>query len=325
MKAWVLIVLLSLAVLTLSACLFGGTVMSSSYEDAAAYSVGEFDYAISDVDEVRVNWQSGSVTLQQTAGEQLRVSESGTELPDEKALHWLLKDGVLYVEFCASGYSGTFSSFDKKLTVEVPENIRITVNTTSAGIAAEIGAQREVRFQTTSGTIEAGKVVADGEIRLGTTSGGIRADSLTGKWVSATTTSGSIKIDEISAADEAYLRSTSGSVRAESLSVIDGHAEAGSNSGSVRIATLRAGTFSASTTSGDVTVGAYECKQIDIGTTSGSVRLELGQSFGATVTVRTTSGAFNGRGYRSEDGRYVWGDGTCEVAIQTTSGSVTIQ
>lgn len=325
MKKWFWIVVFCLTVTAFPACIFGGRVMSDSYEDAFFYLSGEFDYAAADVREVRVNWYSGSVILQQSSEDRLHVRESGVDLPQEKSMHWLLKDGVLFVEYCESGYSGTFSGMDKKLTVEVPENLLISVHTTSAGIAADVGKQREVYLQTASGTIEAGKMTATGKIQLVAASGGIRADSLNGEEITATTASGSVRIGEITAKDEVRLQSTSGGVRVDSLCAVDGEAEVGCISGSVRVGSLRAGTFSATTVSGDATVGAYECNRIDITTTSGSVRLDLGQSFGATATVRTTTGSFNGRGYHSENGRYVWGDGSCAVQIQTTSGSVTIQ
>lgn len=155
MYRWVWIMLLCVAgMLLLSACFFGGTVMSAQYDHAQDYQTGAFSYEAAKVRQVNVNWYSGSVSLKVTEREKPEVRESGTDLPAEKALHWRLDGEVLYVEFCASGYVGRFSGADKKLTVEVPKGILLNVTTTSAGIAADIGEQAEVTLHSTSGTIE---------------------------------------------------------------------------------------------------------------------------------------------------------------------------
>lgn len=326
MKKWGWIGMIGVLASLLSGCFFGGgAVTGGTYEDAVQYRTGAFTYQAAEVREVRVNWHSGSVTLKQTGGEQLSVSESGANLTEEKALHWLLQDGVLYVEFCASGYSGQFSGSDKRLTVEVPEGLTIAVTTTSAGISADLGKQKQVLLQSTSGTIEVGSVTAE-EVRLETTSGGIHAELAEGERVAAISTSGAIKLDEIRARETVRLTSTSGGIQVSSLSAVGGEVEAGNSSGGLRIGSLCAARLSVGTTSGSVTVGVAECDEISVGTTSGSVRLELAQGFGATVSVSSTSGSFNGSGYKTESGRsYVWGDGACAVRIRTTSGSITVK
>lgn len=171
MYRWVWIMLLCVAgMLLLSACFFGGTVMSAQYDHAQDYQTGAFSYEAAKVRQVNVNWYSGSVSLKVTEREKPEVRESGTDLPAEKALHWRLDGEVLYVEFCASGYVGRFSGADKKLTVEVPKGILLNVTTTSAGIAADIGEQAEVTLHSTSGTIEVTDGTVAGKLTLGTTS-----------------------------------------------------------------------------------------------------------------------------------------------------------
>lgn len=329
MKKWGWLVIPGILTAMLSGCVFSGgvgTVMSGTYENAEEYRTGAFTYQAADVSEVRVNWYSGSVTLKRTEGEQMSVSESGTGLPAEKTLHWLLQDGVLSVEFCASGYSGKFSGADKKLTLEVPENLTVSVAATSAGISADLGRQKRVTLQSTSGTVELGSVTAAEEVHLETTSGGIQAALADAKRVTAISTSGAVKLDEVRAHESVRLSTTSGGIQVGTLSAAGSIAEAESSSGGVRIGELSAAQFSAATTSGSVTVGVTECEAITIRATSGSIRLELAKGFGATVSASTTSGSFNGSGYKTESGRsYIWGDGACAVQLRTTSGSITVK
>lgn len=319
-------VLAVLPVLLLTSCFFGGTVIVPTYEQAERYASGGFEYAAAEVTELRVIWYNGSVELTHTDGERLCVRESGGEsLPAEKALHWLLEDGVLTVQFCRSGYTGRFSGKDKKLTVEVPERIKISVETTSAGISAELGAQRSVSLESTSGTIEVTSVTAEEALALRTTSGAIRTEALEAERLLAKTTSGSIRIERVTVAEQAELQSTSGSITVEEVVAVNGTVEAGSNSGKVRLKTVQAEHLSVETTSGDVTLDLNVCKQVSVQTTSGSVRVDLAQSLGATVRAQSTSGRFRGSGYRTEGEGYIWGNGDCRIDIRTTSGGITVE
>ena len=325
MKVAGCVVLAAVLALMLTGCFFGGTVMAGSYANADDYQVGSFEYRAADAQKLAVNWYSGNVSLVRTEGDMLKVSESGEDLPSEKALHWLLKDGVLRVEFCASGYSGHFSGQDKKLTVEIPDGMEIEVVTTSGGIQAELGKQAGVTLRTTSGAIEVNGTAETESLRLGTTSGSIHVESVTAQDLIAKTTSGSMKMQDVTVNDGAQLESTSGGINVENLYVKNGTVTAESSSGSVRMDALRTENLIIGTTSGSVSVGLKECKRAAVETTSGSVRVNLSQSLGATVQTRSTSGGFNGSGYRFEDGKYVWGDGSCEVSLRTTSGSITVK
>ncbi len=325
MKTVVGVVLVCALALSLSACFFSGMVITDTYDNAEAYHTGNFAYRAEDVKKLEVNWYCGGVILRRVEGDALRVTESGEELSSEKALHWLLDDEVLRVEFCASGYTGRFSGQDKKLTVEIPSDLEIEVTATSAGIAAELGKQKNVTLRTTSGTIEVGGTTEAETLYLGATSGAIHVENLKAEKLTAKTTSGAVKVLKAHASDSVHLESTSGAIRAENLDVIGGTVDAESISGSIRLEAVRTGTLTAETTSGGVTVGLNECRDASVETTSGSVRLNLSQSLGATVRVRSTSGSFSGTGYRSENGRYIWGDGACTVSLGTTSGNITVK
>lgn len=315
-----------LLTLMLSACSFGGSVMSAQYGDAQAYSSGAFSYDAGSVKRVFINWYCGSVTLTATEGDKLKVSESGADLPEEKALHWRQDGDALYVEFCASGYVGTFRNADKKLTVEIPEGIALNVVTTSAGITAQLGTQEQVQLQTSSGTVEVTDGTVTGTLSVTTTSGGFLADRVEAKTLTAETTSGSVRLDYAKITEEIRLESTSGGIRVEQLLATGGEVSVRSSSGSVRLGELRSKELTVKTTSGGVTLGIYACETVSVHTTSGSVRMERGPELGVSLSVSSTSGGFSGNGFKAqENGRYIWGDGACTVEIRTTSGSVTVK
>lgn len=313
------------AATVLTGCALSGIVMSGTYENAEEYQSGNFTYTASNVTKINVSWYNGSVALVYTDGDTLSVSESGKDLSVSESLHWVLKEDTLQIEFCESGYVGKFSKLDKKLTVEVPSGIDLAVVTTSAGIAADVGTQNSVSLQATSGTIELANVTANGAIKLSTTSGDIKAKCSESEDLTAETTSGAIRAETISARGDVCMESTGGSIRAERIDTLNGTVSLKSNSGSLRADTLHCGRLTAQATSGAITLGLYECENVTCRSTSGSVRLDLAQNFGATVSIGTTSGSFGGSGYRTENGNRVWGNGSCTVEIQTTSGNITIK
>lgn len=319
-----------LPVLLLSSCSFSGltsTVLSGYYDDADDYRVGAFTYSADEVESVEIEWYCGSVELTQTEGETLQVRESGEDLTEERALHWLLRDGLLRIRFCGSGYSGSFASRDKRLTVELPQGLSLSVTTTSAGITASVGEQRDLTLRSTSGTIALTEAKIAETALLGTTSGGISAEKIeVGKAFEAQTTSGSVCIDSLTAGDRAEFGGTSGSIKLGTVTVTDGELDLESNSGTVTVESVTAKRLTVGTTSGSVKLGVTDCEEIEAETTSGSVRIAPPTEFDATVTIRTTSGSINVGGYRIEErGAYIWGDGTCAVRIRTTSGSVTVK
>lgn len=307
----------------LSSCLVAGTVYARGYADPEQYRIGNFEYDAEEVDCVAVNWYCGSVTVRESDAAKLQVSESGTDLADGERMHWYLDGNTLRVEFCESGYIGGFLSRDKRLTIEIPSGIDLAVETTSAGIKAEISNLKELELLSTSGTIEVGEVEAT-DISLRSTSGSIHAEKLTAESVAVMTTSGEVKLGAVSAAETVRLQSTSGSVRSEEIRSGDSVA-IGTNSGTIRVESLWSGNLGAESTSGSITVGILECTDARVESTSGSVKLTLGQNLGATLTVSSTSGSFSGSGYRFENGCYIYGDGACDITVRTTSGSVTVR
>lgn len=210
-----------LLVLTLAAILFSGCelhisfgigsyVTGESYSNAEAYQTGAFTYEADEVKSIEIYWRSGEVELIESDEAELSARESGGELPEEAAMHYLLEDGTLRIRFCKSGAKLQVHSNNKRLTIEVPKGIDLSVHTTSAPIKADALHQSSILISAHSGRTELGSAEAE-SIDLSSSSGSIRAESISAQTLKCSTSSGSVQIDAL-AAERADVGTSSGSV-----------------------------------------------------------------------------------------------------------------
>lgn len=136
-------------------------ITGEDYPDARKYKTGAFTYAADEVKAVEVYWRSGEVALIESGASELSVSESGGELPEDTALHYLLDGVVLRIRFCGSGARILVNEADKRLRLEVPKGIDISVHTTSALVKADALEQGNILISAFSGRTELGTVTAE--------------------------------------------------------------------------------------------------------------------------------------------------------------------
>lgn len=79
------------------------TLTGETYPNAEKYQTGAFTYNVADIKAVEVYWRSGEVEITESGDSELHVKESGGELSEDIAMHYLLDDGVLRIRFCKSG------------------------------------------------------------------------------------------------------------------------------------------------------------------------------------------------------------------------------
>ena len=210
-----------LLVLTLAAILFsgcelhisfgiGGYVTGESYSNAEAYQTGAFTYEADEVKSIEIYWRSGEVELIESDEAELSARESGGELPEEAAMHYLLEDGTLRIRFCESGAKLQVHSNDKRLTIEIPKGIDLSVHTTSSPIKADALHQNSILISAHSGRTELGSAEAK-SIDLSSSSGSIRAESISAQTLKCSTSSGSVQINAL-AAERVDVETSSGSV-----------------------------------------------------------------------------------------------------------------
>lgn len=307
-KCALVLLVCGVTLLILSACQLeqsawtGDNLVGESYSDAEKYQTGNFTYRADEISAIEVHWRSGEVEIIESDSEELHVSESGSDLPENVVMHSLLEDGVLQIRFSASGAAIQFNSEDKHLHLEVPEGIELFVNTTAAPVKAEKLHQKELMIATYSGGAALGTVTAE-NADISSSSGNISVDSLSGLALKCSTSSGSVAFGQVSV-ETLACSTSSGRVTADSMAAEE---------------------FSVKTSSGGVRLTLAQTATGEIHTSSAGVEVTLPEG-GAEVNYTTSSGKLKCNGdYERRGELYVFGRGESQLTIQTSSGHLELK
>lgn len=280
----------------------GSYITGEDYPDARKYKTGAFTYAADEVKAVEVYWRSGEVALIESGASELSVSESGGELPEDTALHYLLDGVVPRIRFCGSGARILVNEADKRLRLEVPKGIDISVHTTSALLKADALEQDNILISAFSGRTELGTVTAE-NIDLSSSSGAIRAGSVAAQSVKCRSSSGSLGLGSVSA----------------------GTLDCGTSSGAVTVGNAAAETIRIATSSGRAELAFSEATSAEIHSSSGKIVLTLAGG-GAELSYTSGSGKlFTERSFTRRGALYVFGSGECRLTVETSSGNLEIR
>lgn len=276
---------------------------------------GEEHFSAGEVEALKLEWLSGSVSVERYDGRDVVVREKASvSLSEDECLRYRLSGGVLSVLPCANR---VHTLPNKELTVLVPKGLTlrsVESDTTSASVkilGLEVGGQicadsnsgslyaedclcASLQFSSTSGSQRILGTDVRNIVRAESTSGSITADGLSCVTANISSTSGSLKIHALDC-DAIKFSSTSGSQRAEELDCRDARSE--SSSGSVHLSF------------------AEKPAVVDVETTSGSVELTFPEGTGIDLDFDRTSGSLHGDVVR----------GVIPVHVETTSGSLTIR
>lgn len=231
------------------------------------------------------------------------------------------------------------------VTIKVPEGKVLTV---FAGVAEVLASniKGELNTWVRSGRIEvekiegptslhtgSGSVVADGidgDLEVNTGSGSIEASNLASEEVELATGSGHVNLDH-SESEALDIRTGSGTIVAESVRGIDISMRTGS--GGIKTMDVHADSVEASTGSGAITLDLLHvgAGPYFVGTSSGSIRLELPSEVSAEVMASTGSGRVRAtvtdaevHRKRKNEMEFTLGSGDAQVDLQTNSGSIRI-
>lgn len=315
MKKMICGLLLIALCLTVCGC---GFAMHDSYPNADKYTIGNFTYDAAAVEAVEINWTAGRVEVKESADTTLSVTEKTDKLTEDQLMRWWLDGKTLRIQYWKSGYTGTLKGAQKRVTVEIPKDIALTVNVTSGEIITGGHQLKEVALKATSGEIELGALDAD-DIIVEVTSGSIEAEALRAKkQIKMNCTSGKIKVVN-AMAETVALQCTSGNISSGPIDAKTFNVQC--TSGDVELDAVKAEEAKVKTTSGDITMGLYRCGTVEIGCTSGDIRLSAVHGSGMTVDYNTNSGSLNGKG-GGKSYHEVIGDGASAVTVNTTSGDL---
>lgn len=300
----------AVCVVALLACglaiLFGSLHIGLSYADAEQYAVGgaEVSGAVKNLD---IHWVDGEVNIAYHDKDTVELSETAPKaLNDKNRLRWWLDGDTLRVQYAQSGYFALRNP-DKALTVTLPEGMVLGV----------------VTIEATSGNVTVPDLEAE-RVKVGMTSGDLSLrQSGESEIVEVSCTSGDVDV-AVDDVDALNISGTSGGIRA-SL----GNAKAvriGTTSGSVSLTGGKTGETEIGNTSGNIGVALAAFDALRINSTSGSVTAELPAEPGFTADIDTTSGHVDYTLSLAREGnRYVCGDGSGSLTIDTTSGSVLLK
>ena len=277
-------------------------ISGHTYPDANKYSIGNFSYRAGDVNKVCIDYVSGDVTVVQSRNNTLIVEENEKGLSDDQKMHWYLDGHTLRIQFCKSGYSGSFPYNSKKLSVEIPYGIDLEIGVTSGDVSFATDLEvKNAYFGATSGDYHV-KSARAGKFEFGATSGSISIEALY--------------------ADSAEFGSTSGNTN---VSLIQSKSiQFGSTSGNTSMDRIHATDVKGGATSGNTTLGFDYCESFKIACTSGNINISRLPSNGASIEFDHTSGELKADSYMVKNKKIVYGAGGCDMDITTTSGNLII-
>lgn len=266
----------------------GGFRIGYSYPNASKYKAGNFTLE-EEINQLEVNWTSGSVTVEVTEGDKVYAEETEVS-DDDRKMRYLVENGKLIIQYQkAKMFSFGDWSKSKDLTVYVPKNMAqnmklMDIETVSADVDISEFQSRSIDFETVSGKIN--------------------IKDLAAKTMDIECVSGDISGSGIQA-DELYAETVSGSLDME---------------GVFEKADIEA-------VSGDIKLGCDNfIKEVYAETVSGNITLYIPEENGFTAELDSVSGDLNTEfSVSGKKDKIVYENGSAEFDFETVSGDVWIR
>ncbi len=294
---------------------FISSIVGNAIENGVEYSFGDDDigfnnvYASSNsysvpadgIDKIRVEWINGLVRVQPYEGTDIKLDEmSNVDISEEYALRYKIADGKLTVRFCKKH---TWYGVDTSM-LNINEIIKPKELVVSVPRAMLESGELDIQLDGVSNDTYISSAKLNG-LNVNSISGSIAIENVSAKDMDLDTVSGLIDVSDC-AADAIKVVSISGEM---TIGGIFGSARLNSTSGAVWF-----------------TDGSDGIKELEIGTVSGDVTMQLPESAGFNMMVSTVSGDVSSTfGLIKNGSNYVYGDASADFDIDTVSGDITIQ
>ena len=307
--------------------IFGGKVSIglAAFANADKYTVGDTEIT-STVENLDIDWTSGKVNIEYHAGSGVSVSETANrDTSEDEKLRWWLDGTTLRIKY-AKPQLTIFNNLKKTLTVSLPEGIvlkNVDIDTTSADIGVPSMTADEIKFDTTSGDVNA--VITAKKLSASSTSGdlNVRQDSDINT-AHFSSTSGALAFT-VPSAEKISMESTSGDISVTVPGTV-GDLNLDSTSGSIKPDIANTDKAKFSSTSGDITATLVSFMDLNVDVTSGDVTLKLPEISGFTLGLDARPSKLKSSlaMVKKGDDQYVFGDGSARLRVSTTSGDVHI-
>lgn len=281
-------------------------ISDKSYEKRSNGSL-----SASEVKALDIAWIAGSVEIILTEGDTIRFyEESKSDLENDQIMRWKNENGKLIVRFGTKGSGNLFRNEpEKNLTIELPasdwEAENVLIQTVSAGLAIEKLVTSDFNYDSVSGNMQADALVckiAD----LNSVSGNVNVDAIECEQLNADSVSGEIVVENAEVSDRMSLSTVSGDF---SFTGAADEIEADTTSGNAELIFTSVGS------------------SVEVDTTSGDVTVTLPSDVsGFTAEFDSASGELRNAFESAHRGdSIVFGDGSLEIEVDTTSGDLQIK
>ena len=267
--------------------------------DQKGYDVctdGEESFSAKEVRTLKIEWLSGSVSVERWDGKDVVVREKASvKLTEEQCMRLKLSGGTLSILPCANKVQ---KLPEKQLTVLVPQGLTLEgVNVDSASASVLIAG-----------------VETSGKLNLDAASGALRIEGCVCGGLDLDSASGSQSVLRTSVNGDVKANAASGSFTAELLDCA--RLDFDGASGAVRAENLFCRSVDVDTASGSVEI-AFDAppEKVEIDTASGAVTLVFPKGVGLDVDFDTASGKLRGEVFY----------GSLPVDVDTVSGSLMIE
>ena len=284
------------------------TCTTKEYKDLKNdYSAdGVYTVQTKDLKELTIDWISGSVIVEITDGEVIRITETASEPIQEKdALRYGVSGGKLRIQACKKNHLGKLPV--KQLTVSLPRSL--------------VDGLKELEIDTVSASVSAGELQLE-ELDVNTVSGQVMIQNIAANEGEMDSVSGDVTLRDCSF-DSLRMNSVSG------LASLTGTApkiKASSVSGSVQLWLNESKEVRVNTMSGHVALTFYEMpKEVHVDTTSALTSIYLPKDASCTVNLDSMSGTLLQNMQEVGSKQLILAEGEAQFDIDSMSGDVWIQ
>ena len=298
--------LITLAMAAAAAFCFSGCSIGNFYSNADKYTSGDREIT-EEIKQIDVNWSSGSVDISRHDKNTVSISESCPDkLEDSKKVHTWVDGKKLRVQYSKSGESFMFKSYDKRLEIKIPKNMKLD----------------DINFDGSSSDITIEDMESE-HIRIDVSSGDVKVSDCTAKTIDADSSSGNVTIVQKGESDSISADTSSGKVKITAEKV--GKISVDTSSGKATVDVREAKNVSVDTSSGNAELSFEEKvpNRTKIDTSSGDVEISVPEDADFEAEVDTSSGDVDTDMSMSRDGdTYTRGSGGNKMSIDTSSGDV---
>lgn len=194
---------------SITGCKFNVSYVNN-YAEADKYVSGDTTYEADGIKNIDVSWISGEVNIVQSDSDVLKIDENSDSIKDEQKVHTYVKGDTVLIKFCKSGYIKHIDSNYKKLTIEVPANCNLKIDTVSSNVKLNDISADGIDISSVSGDLKGGEVICSG-FDFDSTSGSFVTDSLVTDKADMDTVSGDMSVGAIDVNSISF-NSTSGNL-----------------------------------------------------------------------------------------------------------------